>query len=458
MPVRRGSRPHGDRRSASETFSQVVAGRAWIGGGLVPVEVGIDDDGKIGRVARSVRSGGQRLDLGESVLLPSATDLHVHFRDPGGPDPAETFSTGTEGAALGGIGTVVDMPNTEPAVTDRDRWESKAARTRGSLAVDVVLFGFASSPAAIRSLAPVAGGLKLYLSPTTGGEEGFAERDLAGVLEAAAASGLALSVHAERPAEFRSGAVPPRSSEEWNWARPPAAESSAVERVMSAAPTGLRLHIAHATLPSTVDRIAAAHLSCEATPHHLLLSEGSDPGAWTKTNPPLRSESDRRELWQRFYDGKVPILASDHAPHHRALKELPFDRAPSGVPAVETMVPIFLELVRTGRLALPVLMAAVMDRPARWLGLPLGRLAPGHRANFIAVDFRRRRDVAARRLRSPSGWSPFEGRPAVFPTWHFLDGRPIVEDGEFVGHAAGRIVRPEYARDGPIPLGAASSA
>jgi dihydroorotase len=439
---------------ASGGYELVVAGRAWLDGKLSPVEIGIDGDGRIRRLGRNLRAGGRRIDLGEAVLLPAATDVHVHFREPAGPDPAESFRTGTEGAAIGGIGLVGEMPNTTPIVNDRERWEEKAALARGRLAVDVVLYGSAESARAIRSLAGVAGALKLYLAPTTDATDA-PPPDLPAILEAAAEAGLPLSVHAEWPASFPRSLRPPNSTEEWNASRPPVAERQAVDRLLER-PPALRLHVAHATLADTAERTRAAGISAEVAPHHLLLRARADGDAFTKCNPPLRSESDRRALWERFVSGAVPILASDHAPHHRSAKELPFAKAPSGVPGVETMLPIFLELVRSGELSLPVLLAAAMDRPARFFGLPMGRIAPGHRANLIAVDFRKRRAVDGRRLRSPAGWSPFEGRSAVFPTWHLRDGEPIVENGEYVGRPDGRILRPEFApveRSGSPPRG-----
>ncbi|MCI4329727.1 MAG: dihydroorotase family protein [Thermoplasmata archaeon] len=425
-------------------FERVVAGRAWVRGRFEPVEIGIDEEGRIGRIAKDLRATGDRLDLGDLVLLPAGTDLHAHFRDPGGPDPAESFSTGTEGAALGGVGTVVDMPNTEPMVNDRERWEAKAAMARGRLAVDVVLFGSAESPKSIRSLAPVAGGLKLYLSPTTSVDPGFDPTQLAPVLEMAANSGLPLSVHAEWPGSFPPPSIPPKSSEDWNRTRPPAAETEAVERLLKG-PAWLRLHIAHVTLGRMAVRVAAAQVSCEATPHHLLLATKAEDTAFRKTNPPLRTEADRAELWAEFVAGRVPILASDHAPHHVNTKSQAFDKAPSGLPGIETTLPLFLDLARSGRVPLPVVVAAAIDRPARWLGLPVGRIAPGHRANLIAVDFRSRRRIEGAKLRSPAGWSPFEGKFAIFPQVHLRDGQPIVEGGEFVGRPTGRVVRPEYA-------------
>jgi dihydroorotase len=112
---------------------------------------------------------------------------------------------------------------------------------------------------------------------------------------------------------------------------------------------------------------------------------------------------------------------------------------------VETSLPLFLHLARSGEVPLSVLQRAAMDRPARWLGLPVGRLSVGHRGDFLVVDFRQRREIRARDLHGECGWSPYEGRTAVFPAHHLRRGSPIVEDGEYVGTPSGEVVRPEYA-------------
>jgi dihydroorotase len=146
-----------------------------------------------------------------------------------------------------------------------------------------------------------------------------------------------------------------------------------------------------------------------------------------------------------FQRGLVPILASDHAPQSSELKARPFMDAPSGMPNAETMLPLFLARVRDAELDLPVLVRAAADRPARLLGLPQGRIAVGHRANLLVVDFRRRTELRARSLHAPCGWTAFEGWPAIFPREHYLDGKLIVRDGEYVGAHEGRLLRPEFA-------------
>ncbi len=390
------------------------------------------------------RPGGPRRDVGEAVILPAATDLHVHFREPGGPTDAESIPTGTIGAALGGVTLVGEMPNTLPPVTDADRLAEKAALVAGRSAVDVLLYASPTNPRAIDRLARVAGGFKLFLGPTTGMEDPPAPESVGPLLERLADLDLPLAVHAEDPRRFRSD-LRPKDPVGWNELRPPAAETAALD-LLDHAPDRLRLHVAHVTTPSGVERLRRRGTSFEVTPMHLLLSDRSGADPRYKVNPPLRSEADRHALWDAFRRGEVPCLASDHAPHPMSAKELPFDRAPSGMPNVETMLPLLFARVRAGELSLDVLVRAACDRPARWLGQPLGRLAPGHRANLMVVDFRAREPLTARTLHAPCGWTAYEGWEAIRPREVWRNGEPIVLDGEYVGRPSGTVVRPDYAR------------
>jgi dihydroorotase len=438
-PVRPGSRIEG-RRSADAEL--VLAGRAWVGGRLQPFEVGFDGEGGICAIGRAV-PGARRHDVGERVLLPAATDVHVHLREPGSAGSGETIATGTVGAALGGVGLVGEMPNTQPPTNSTDRLAEKEARVRGRAAVDVLLYASVAEPAAVRSLARRAGGFKLYLSPTTGIDEVPSGPELTALLAELARFDLPVAVHAEEPARFRTGttALDPAA---WDEARPAAAEAAAVARLLEA-PEMLRLHVAHVTTATVARAVRERHLSFETTAHHLLLSSSAGRDARWKVNPPLRSEAERAALWDDYRHGLVPVLASDHAPHSRASKALPFDLAPSGVPGLESTVPLLLAKVARGDLALPVLLQSACDRPARLLGQPVGRLSVGHRANVLVVDFRSKGRIRGERLRSPCGWSPFEGAEAVFPVEHWRDGERIVDGGEYVGRPTGLVVRPEFA-------------
>jgi dihydroorotase len=444
MPPRRRSRRGPlDRPPPEPRPEKVIAGRAWIRGRLQPIEIGVDADGRIARIAKSIR-GGEREELGDRVLIPAATDVHVHLREPAGGGPlVETFASGTEAAALGGVGAVGDMPNTEPPVDRPSRVQEKADRARGRLAVDVVVYAALRATSPVEALARAAGAFKLYLSPTTGLDTPPDPVDVAALLTRVAATGMAVTVHAEDPRLFRTVASLPGPIA-WNAHRPVAAERGAVESLLPA-PVGLRLHVAHVSSPEVAFPLQQAGHSCEATPQHLLLHAAPDGGSRDKVNPPLRSAATQRALWEEFRTGKIPILASDHAPHPISAKDQEFAHAPSGMPGVETMLPLLLEKVRSGDLDLPVLQAAACDRPARWFGLSQGRLAVGERANLVAVDFRQRRTVHASRLHTVCGWSAFEGWPAVFPDRHYRDGMILVDGGEFVGGRTGAILRPDYA-------------
>ncbi len=430
----------------SANVAWILVGRAEVRGHLQPVEIAIDDEGIITALGRDLR-GGPRHDVGESVILPAATDLHVHLREPGGPRDVETLASGTVQAALGGVGLVGDMPNTIPPVTDSDGVEEKARGVSGRAAVDVLLYALPVRLRALARLAETAGGFKVYLSPTTGVEEVPAASEVAGLLARLAELGLPVSVHAEDPSRFRTD-LPDRGLVDWNARRPVAAELAALGPLVDAPPS-VRLHVAHVTTGTVADRLRAAGVSFEATPHHLLLSERSGDSSYRKVNPPLRSEADRAALWARFRRGEVPCLASDHAPHSLDAKARPFDLAPSGMPGVETMLPLMLARVRASELALGTLVAAASDRPSRWVGQPRGRLAVGHQADLLVVDFRARTRLEARRLHAPCGWTAFEGWEAIFPREHYLRGERIVEDGQYVGRPAGEVVRPEYARSRP---------
>lgn len=411
-----------------------------MGGRLQPVEIAIDEDGIIQSVGR-IRTGGPRRDVGDRVILPAATDVHVHLREPGG--SGESIATGTIEAALGGVTLVGDMPNTTPPVTRPDRLEEKEERVTGRAAVDVLLYATPTDASSVPALAARAGALKIFVSPTTGIEEVPDRPGLASLLRAIASYDLPVSLHAEAPTCF-SDEGPVRDAAGWNARRPPAAEETAIGW-LSGSPGWLRLHVAHATLPSSVRALREQGWSFEATAHHLLLSDRTGQDPRFKVNPPLRSESDRSALWAAFARGEIPILASDHAPHAADRKFAEFDRAPSGMPGLETALPILLARVRAGELPLEVLTRAACDRPARWFGQPLGRIARGHRANLLIVDFRDRRAVTASELHAPCGWTAFDGWEAIWPVEHWRDGVPIVEDREYVGQPDGRVVVPEFS-------------
>ena len=415
----------------------VLEGRAFYRGRLEPLAVGVEH-GRIHRIAK-VLEGDERRDYGDRLLLPGGVDLHVHFREPGMTDK-EDFATGTAAAAVGGVTTVLDMPNTVPPVTSPRAYEEKMALVRRKAHVDFGLAGAVRSPEDVRGFLGVAPAGKLYMAPTTGDlfvEDKAAVR--ASVAEAVAA-GLLLSVHAEAPWAFgkEEGATLPGHDH----MRPPEAEFAAIRLLQRAAMKAIeppRIHVAHVSSAKGLEALPA-DFTAEVTPHHLLL-EGTMPlQGRGKVNPPLRTRDDRRALWGALGDGRIPIVASDHAPHTAEEKDVPFPQAPAGLPGVETMLPLLLRAVKREDLTLERFVDATAKRPAARLGLNAGEIEVGRLANLIVVDPRDVVHVKAKALHSKCGWTPFEGMDAIFPQATYVRGELAVEGRELVAEHLGKPI------------------
>lgn len=418
----------------------ILEARAFHNGSLSDVEIGIDESsGTITAVKRNLTGATRRRHRG-LLLLPSGVDWHVHFRDPGF-SKKEDFRTGTTGAALGGVGTVLDMPNTKPVVDRPSVLLEKQEAVARKAVVDWGLWATLTP----RSLEPErliekAVGVKLYLGPTTNAEEPLSDAFLADALRFVHAQRKWAVLHAESTPKERSL----RDTRDHDDSRDAASEVAAIRRAAALAPKGARVHVAHATTREAVAVASEAGFTSGATPHHLLLSHESHRDAFGKVNPPLRSEIQRSGLWDALKAGLVRHLESDHAPHTLDEKRQEFASAPSGVPGVETLLPLLLYKAKHGDVELKEVVQAASERPAEDLGIRKGRIAPGYDADFFLIDPREPVKLRGDELASKCGWTPFEGHPAFRPAIHYLRGEVVVEEGEFIGRAGrGRRVQPQ---------------
>ena len=160
-----------------------------------------------------------------------------------------------------------------------------------------------------------------------------------------------------------------------------------------------------------------------------------------KVNPPIRTSFDREALFDGIRNGLVNIIESDHAPHTLEEKDVEFDDAPSGIPGVETMFPLFLYLAKEGKLPFQRLIHLVCEKPAEILNIPKGKLEVGRDADFIVADIKKTCKIKSENLHSKCKWSPFENWPAIFPTHIFIQGEKLIEDQEMLGREGfGRFV------------------
>jgi dihydroorotase len=433
-------------------FDLVVSGGVCVTPrGVVQADLGI-------RRGRVVELGGlgsaaaaERLDARGLHLLPGVIDGHVHFREPGF-ESKEDLESGSRAALAGGVTAVVEMPNTRPATTSAEALADKVARCAGRIACDVGFYAGAT-PDNLASLGalerePGCAGIKLFLGRSTGGL--LVETDAA-LERALSAVARPLAVHAEDEARLEQrrellGAGGDVSRHpEWR-----DAESAwrASQRVLAAARRlGRRVHLLHVTTAEEVELLRSHRdvATAEVTPQHLLL-EAPDCyvrlGTRAQVNPPIRDAHHRRALWGGLREGLLDCIGSDHAPHTLEEKSQPYPGSPSGMPGVETLLPLMLDRVAAGELTLERLVQLVSTRPAALLGLSgRGRLEPGSLAHLTLVDLAEERLVEAAPVRSRCGWSAFDGsRLKGWPRAVVLGGRVAMRDGEIVGPPAGRVL------------------
>lgn len=436
-------------------------------------------DGVITQVAPGLRSARATIVSARGMyVLPGAIDVHVHGRDPGFPEK-EDFGTLTAAAAAGGVTTVVDMPNTVPAVDAAGVLESKAALARARSRVDFGLWGMIRSSSTPDQLAGLANagatGFKAYLGYALSlsrkqvlhsldlddpdleapPDYGTLTR-LAPVL---AELGLPLAIHAEDPGVLNTFNRPLESYADVLAARPPEAEAVAILAAAAVArQSGIHLHVAHLSsalgLQAAKEAAAAGtSLSVETCPHYLWLSDADFPrlGTAMKIMPPIRTQADRGALRDGLKRGVITIVATDHAPHTDAEKALSLNDAPAGSPGVQTLYTSCLELAR--EMGDPWLAARwVSEAPAGLVGLgeSKGRIAPGYDADLVVVNPRRASSFGPRLMRSRQRHGALEGFESSFSIESvYLRGAPVFGRGRLMGRASGRMVRP--ARIGGSP-------
>jgi dihydroorotase len=354
-------------------------------------------DGTVTSLGGAVENGHRVVDAHGLVLAPAFVDPHVHLRTPGREDE-ETIRTGTQAAGAGGFCAVLAMPNTEPVVDSAAVLGALVETAREEAEVPV---GFL---AAI-SKGQKGGELTEMVELAEAGAAGFSDdgRPVASsalmrrALQYHGLTGRRLAVHCEEETLSRDGQMHEGEvSAELGFAGyPSVAESVMVERDLAlAAYEGQSLHVLHVSARESVYALRAAQAAGvratgEATPHHLCLTDEAvrSLDSNVKMNPPLRSEDDRTALIAAVNDGTIEAIATDHAPHARHEKEVPFEAAPFGVTGVETaFAALNTYLVKPGQMSLPTLLERMSAGPARIYGLEPPRIAVGAEANLVLID------------------------------------------------------------------------
>lgn len=408
------------------------------------------EDGRITAIDRELRvPADEVVEAGGMLLMPGVMDPQVHFREPG-KEYKEDLGSGSRAAAKGGVTSFLEMPNTDPSTTTQAALDDKLAR---AAAKSVVNYGFfiGATPDNLTDLQHIrnACGIKIFMGASTGSLLVNREEDLERIF---ANTKLLIAVHAEDEARIqeRKAALSGQSG--------PALHSEIRdnETALLASQLALklakryqhRLHILHLSTREEVQMLAAdkpSYVSTEAIPNHLFLNTDAyaKKGTLVQMNPPIRSEADRLALWEGLKSGVIDCIATDHAPHTLEEKALGFPQAPSGMPGVETSLPLMLTAMRDGHCTLAELQRWMCFNPTKLYGVPnKGRIEIGWDADLVLVDMEHEKPVRNEDMFTKVRWSPFEGWMLTgWPQITIVGGRVVYEHGSIRPGAQGSALQ-----------------
>jgi dihydroorotase len=436
----------------SAMFDLIVKGGEVInhaGRGIADVGV---KDGKIAVVGDLAHaSAGEVFDAKGLTVMPGVIDTQVHFREPG-LEWKEDLETGANGAVLGGVTAVFEMPNTEPTTTDPDALADKLKRAEGRMSCDHAFYvgGTHANARFLGELERLPGccGVKVFMGASTGT---LLVQDDEGVANVLRHINRRAAFHSED--EYRLAERRPLART-GDWTSHPevrdaqSAIQSTHRLVRLATELGKRIHVLHVTTKEEMAFLADHKdvATVEATPQHLTLVS---PEAYERLkgfaqmNPPIRGAEHQPGLWAAIEQGVVDVLGSDHAPHTREEKARPYPASPSGMPGVQTLLPIMLTHVAHGRLTLERLVDLTSHGAQRVFNIAnKGRMAEGYDADLTIVDLKARRTITHAMMATRAGWTPFDGFEAVgWPMATIIRGAVVMRDGEIVQHGGGQPVR-----------------
>jgi len=383
------------------------------------------------------------------LLLPGVIDPQVHFREPGAEHKEDLFS-GSRAAVKGGVTSFLEMPNTRPATTTQAALDDKLARAASK---SVANYGFfiGATPHnldEINSVYPVCG-IKVFMGASTGDLLVERPEDLERIF----ANGERLiAVHAEDETRIRE------RTRLYSTEPSPATHSKirdvecariATERALGySLKYKRRLHILHLSTAAEVELLRQNKppwVTAEVIPNHLFLTESDyqQLGTLVQMNPPIRTEADVASLWQGLHDGVIDFIATDHAPHTLEEKNLPYPRSPSGMPGVETSLPLMLTQMAAGHCTLAEIQKWMCVGAARAYGIAnKGEIREGWDADLTLVDMNVRRPVRNQDMFTRAGWTPYHGRElSGWPVVTVVGGRIAFDRGQVRQHIRGQVLQ-----------------
>ena len=426
-------------------------GSCFIDGKLQKINLGVKG-GKIteiGEIAKEKTS--KEFNAKNLIVLPGCIDTQVHFREPGSTD-AEDLQSGSRAAIVGGITSVFEMPNTNPPTTTKDEFNKKLNLANNRMYCNYAFY-FGATPNNFDELKNVnqlegCCGIKLFAGSSTGNLLVDKEEDIEKVFENAS---KIVSVHSEDEEILN---LRKKLREKNNvkthpvWRNEEVCMSSTRRIVKIANRLNKKAHILHVTTKEEVDFLSQnkGNVTFEITPQHLTLVAPDcydKLGSYAQMNPPIRDISHQNRLWYAVRNNYNDTIGSDHAPHLKKNKDKEYPDTPSGMPGVQTILPVMLNHINEGRLKLDQLVKLLCENPTNIFKIQnKGFIKKDFDADLTIIDLEKITEIKNEKIESKCGWSPFDGyKFKGTPIATIINGKIKMKDGKIIGDPDGKPMK-----------------
>ena len=424
----------------SDNYSLIIKnGSCYIRGKLEKIDVALVDN-KIKKIGKIEANAEKIFDASNKIVLPGVIDTQTHFREPGSTD-REDLESGSRAAVLGGITSVFEMPNTNPPTSNLVEFDKKLNLAKNRMHCNYAFY-FGATPENIDQLSKLKGlkgccGVKLFAGSSTGKLLVAKEDDIEKVISN---SDRVVSIHSEdeeilnlRKKFIKEGDV--HSHPEW---RNVECAMSSTRRVVKIAERyNKQIHVLHVTTREEVDFLAMhkKNVTFEITPQHLTLYAPDcydKLGTFAQMNPPIRKKEHYDRLWVAVRNSIVDILGSDHAPHSKEDKNKKYPVSPSGMPGVQTILPIMLNHVNNEKLSLEQLIKLMCENPCKIFDIKnKGYIKEDFDADLTIIDMNKEQTIKDEMIASKCGWTPFNNFTVKgFPVATIVNGKVVMSDGK----------------------------
>jgi len=403
--------------------------------------------GKIIKIGKIEEEADEIYDAKDLTVLPGCIDTQTHFREPGSTD-TEDLHSGSRAAIAGGITSVFEMPNTNPPTSCKKEFQRKLDLAKNRMYCNYAFYfgATANNAKELSDLKNLEGccGIKLFAGSSTGNLLVADEKDIETVFQN---SSKVVAVHSEDEEILNINKKLIKDGDVHShpiWRSEECAISSTRRIVRIAERYKKKAHVLHVTTKQEIDFLSQhkGNITFEITPQHLTIYAPDcydKLGTYAQMNPPLRDKSHYDRLWYAVKNNLNDTIGSDHAPHLKANKEKIYPNSPSGMPGVQTLLPVMLNHINDGKLSLEQLMNSICENPVKIFGIKeKGFIKEGFDADFTIVDMNKKITIKNEDIKSKCGWTPFNGFEFKgTPIATIINGQIKMKDGKIKGEPSG---------------------